>query len=647
MSFPEIVKIKQLESDIQEYAQKYYNDGSSPVSDEEFDAMVDELRKLHPTSSVLTKVGWGYNINSDTTSGEKCLHRYGLIKGLDKCHDSKELGCEFFKDEEVHASLKLDGISVVLYYDGGVLLQALTRGDGEYGIDITKKVIKIDPSLCILNNDKDFTGAVRGEILMSFNKFDEFQKYHSDAKNARNSTAGLINAKEVLDDLKYLDIVVYTVVGDNSYTKYDQEYVHHTTMDHIVTWLHSNFNRVAPYTTIILNENSLTEEMKKLRDSWYGDYPADGIVLTKAVGFNLRTGEVQYDAKAFKFPAESKTTEVLDVEWNLSKTRYLIPKVKLAIVQLSGTDVSYATAYNAKYILDNNISKGCIVEVTKSGEIIPKITKVILSGEADIPRYCPQCGSELKWAGVHLQCVNELCGNAAIQDLLIWLQNIAPVDGLGDSIKLKFLEQMFGKDLSVESVMNQKSKFGFMMFAKGGHKQLMSQMFNRLYGFDNSKIDLVDALLALNIPRLGEVTSRKLAEHPDIIKTLMNYPDLAFSNWFDMLSSIVGEATTNSLYENQNKLMRLRLIEDRIIWSNNSTVEEKGKVAITGKLSVKRSDFEKELRQAGYTPSEISKDTKFLITDNPNSSSSKNIKADEWGIMKITEQEFRSKYMRR
>lgn len=638
-------KLFNLEQKVKESAQKYYTDGTSEMSDAEFDAAVEEIRKMNPNSPVVNSVGWGYDINLDTTSGEKCLHKYGLIKGLDKCHDSKELGCEFFKNEEVHASLKLDGISVVLYYDEGVLIQALTRGDGEYGIDITKKVIKIDPSLCILNNDKDFTGAVRGEILMSFSKFDEFQKYHSDAKNARNSTAGLINAKEILDDLKYLDIVVYTVVGDDSYTRYDQEYVHHTTMDHIVTWLHSNFNRVAPYTTIILNENSLTEEMNKLRDSWYGDYPADGIVLTKAVGFNLRTGEIQYAAKAFKFPAESKSTEVLDVEWNLSKTRYLIPKVKLATVQLSGTDVSYATAYNAKYILDNNISKGCIVEVTKSGEIIPKITKVVLSGQADIPRYCPQCRSELKWAGVHLQCVNEMCGNAAIQDLLIWLQNIAPIDGLGDSIKLKFLRQIFGENLSIESVMVQKNKFGFMMFAKGGHKQLMSQMFNRLYGFDKSKINIVDALLALNIPRLGQVTAEKLSKYPNVIKTLIEYPDLTFGNWFDMLNSIVGEATTNSLYEHKNKLLRLKLIEDRIDWRNELQFEEKGKVAITGKLSVKRADFEKELKQAGYTPSEISKDTKFLITDNPNSTSSKNIKATEWGITKITEQEFRSKYM--
>lgn len=644
MPFPEIVKIKQLESDIQEYAQKYYNDGSSPVSDEEFDAMVDELRKLHPTSRVLNKVGWGYNINSDTTSGEKCLHRYGLIKGLDKCHDSKELGCEFFKNEEVHASLKLDGISVVLYYDGGVLLQALTRGDGEYGIDITKKVIKIDPSLCILNNDKDFTGAVRGEILMSFSKFDEFQKYHSDAKNARNSTAGLINAKEVLDDLKYLDIVVYTVVGDNSYTKYDQEYVHNTTMDHIVTWLHSNFNRVAPYTTIILNENSLTEEMKKLRDSWYGDYPADGIVLTKAVGFNLRTGEIQYAAKAFKFPAESKSTEVLDVEWNLSKTRYLVPKVKLATVQLSGTDVSYATAYNAKYIQDNNISKGCIVEVRKSGEIIPQITKVLISGSANLPTTCPECGTPLSWNGVHLQCPNELCGNAATQDLLVWLQNLSPVDGLGDLIKLKFIEAMFGKNATIEDVMKKKSELSFLSFSRGAQKQLVSNMFNHLYGYDNSRFKLADCLMALNIPRLGDTTSQKISKYPYVVKEILD--SSCSDQSILLLQSVVGKATCDSIHNNKTKFSRLNLIKDRIDWDETSVeMPSKGKVAITGNLSVKRSEFEKELRDNGYQVGDISKHTKFLITDDPNSNSSKNLKADKLGIEKITESEFRAKYL--
>lgn len=635
-------RIAELESKIRQYSQMYYSDGSSPVSDEEFDSMVDELKQLNPDSE-LFRTGWGYDVNLDTTPGEKYSHRYGQAGSLEKCRTWKEMG-EVLQNKEIYMSLKLDGISVVLYYQNGILVQALTRGDGFAGIDITNKV-KVIESEFLKIEDNNFTGAVRGEILMSYENFDKFKEIHPEAKNPRNSTAGLINGNDIVDDLKYLDILVYTIVGDEGFNPENASMLN---MIYVVSWLHRNFNKVAPYATGTLLEEKQHYQhlLNHLRTEWYGTYPADGIVLTSYdVNINTFSHEIRYDAKAFKFPAESKTTEVLDVEWNLSKTRYLIPKVKLATVQLSGTDVSYATAYNAKYILDNNISKGCIVEVTKSGEIIPKITKVILSGEADIPRYCPQCGSELEWSGVHLQCVNDMCGNASIQDLLIWLQNIAPVDGLGDSIKLKFLEQMFGNDLSVESVMNQKSKFGFMMFARGGHKQLMSQMFNRLYGFDNSKIDLVDALLALNIPRLGDVTARKLSGCPNVIKTLIDYPDLSFGNWFDMLSSIVGEATTNSLYENQDKLLRLKLIEDRIDWRSELKIEEKGKVAVTGKLSVKRSDFEKELRQHGYVPAEISKDTKFLITDDPDSHSSKNIKASEWGITKMTEQEFRSKYM--
>lgn len=647
MSFGNMLRIKQLEATIQEYAQKYYNDGSSPVSDEEFDALVDELRKLSPTSAVLKDVGWGYSIELDNTFGEKKYHKYGLVKGLDKCHNAKELGSEYFdKFSSIYTSLKLDGISVVLYYDEGTLIQALTRGDGEQGIDITRKVIIIDPSLTVLKNDKEFTGAVRGEILMSYENFDKFQQLHPEAKNGRNSTAGLINNKELSDDLKYLDILVYTVVGDEFYSKYPAEqFVQVCSMDAVIAWLNANFNNVAPYGKTYLDVDNLIDDMDVLRNAWYGKYPADGIVITRNVRFNISTGEVQYDAKAFKFPAESKITTVEDVEWSLTKTKYLVPKVKLTPIELSGTTVTYATGYNAKFILDNKIGTGGQVEVRKSGEIIPQILRVTKPVEPEVPTTCPECGHNLIWSGVHLQCPNDLCGNAATQDLLIWLKNLSPIDGLGDALKLKFIEECFGKDATIEDVMNNRSKFDFISFSVGAHRLLISNMFSHLYGIDNSKFNLADCLMALNIPRLGDISSMKLAGHPEIIKHIID-TDYANEAILDV-KSIVGEATCESLLNNINKLKRLNLIKDRINWTYvSSAVENKGKVAITGKLSVKRADFEKALRNAGYTVGDISKDTKFLITDDPNSSSSKNIKADKLGITKITEDEFTTKFLK-
>lgn len=644
MSFSSIFRIKQLESDIQTYAQKYYNDGSSPISDEEFDAMVDELRSLKPDSFVLKQTGWGYNVESDTTFGKKCYHKYGLVKGLDKCHNAKELGSEYFdKFTTIYASLKLDGISVVLYYHDGRLIQALTRGDGKQGIEITQKVIKIDPSLAVLKNDIEFTGAVRGEILMSHENFENFKELHPEAKNGRNSTAGLINNREVSEDLKYLDIIVYTVIGDESYSKYGvMAVVQNFNLAGIVAWLNKNFHNVAPYAMIQLNATNLLDRMEALRNDWYGEYPADGIVITRNVLFNISTGEVTYEAKAFKFPAESKITTVEDIEWSLTKTKYLVPKVKVAPVRLSGTNVTYATGYNAKFISDNKIGLGSQVEIRKSGEIIPQIIKVATHVNYKLPEICPCCNSLLNWEGVHLHCPNPYCGDINKQDLIVWLRYLTPVDGLGDKIKLKFIAEMFKPDATIEDVMEGKSIYNVKMSADSGHKKLIAQMFNKLYGYDDSKFDLSKALLALNIYRLGDVTSNKLAEHPEVVKDFLYDLPLSLSK----IEEIVGQATANSLITNKDKFNRLHLIEDRIDWIVKSNqLHDKGKVAITGKLSVKRADFENELKNAGYTVGDISKDTKFLITDNPDSSSSKNIKADKLGVTKITESEFRSKYM--
>ena len=173
---------------------------------------------------------------------------------------------------------------------------------------------------------------------------------------------------------------------------------------------------------------------------------------------------------------------------------------------------------------------------------------------------------------------------------------------------------------------------------------LFIDILDRLY---HSRFSVESVLLALNIPRLGDITARKIAD-ANIFKIIVDayksgeFYDLGFK--LNLVAPIVGNANTDSLYRNAYKLDRITYIYDRINW-NTSTIESKGKVAITGKLSVKRDVFEKELKDAGWVLGEISKDTKYLITDNPNSSSSKNKKADQWEITKITEAEFRSNFM--
>lgn len=644
----------ELELKIKDAAQKYYTDGSSPLTDAEFDALVDELKKTNPDSELL-KTGWGYDVSEDSTPGKKVKHKYGRAGSLEKCHNWKELGYEF-QNSTVDISLKLDGISCVLYYEHGKFVQALTRGDGITGIDITDKVRRIFPVDIKSSKYNTFTGAVRGELLMTYPKFEEFSEIHSDAKNPRNSTAGVINSKEITSDIDYISLVVYTIVG-LEYRIIDHERtIYGANMDIFTVRqaLEDMFGveNVVPHKCVeLLNSDVFMNQMNSAREEWYNMFPADGIVITKLFVDLHVTSELTYNACAFKFPAESKDCEVEDVVWNMSKTRYAIPTIKIKTTQLSGTDVTYCTGFNAKWICDNGIGHGAIITVCKSGEIIPTVLKVVKQVRPQLIEFCPVCEHRLEWYGVHLKCPNDSCGNAITQDTLVWLKNLVPMDGLGDTLKIKFLEELVASgelaDISIESIMETKlvlredtDSVQFNLFAK---------MWNTLHGFHEFKVDLVDALVSLNIPRLSHITASKLANYPLAIQSVMNKAiHKEYLDPYDLISlNAIGNANAKSIEDNLWKMARLKYVWT---WVYNrlsvpSASESKGKVAITGKLSVKRSDFEKELRSIGFTPADICRESVYLITDNPNSSSSKNKKADSWGIKKITEAEFRALYL--
>lgn len=622
-----------LQKKIKEASQKYYSGEDSGISDEQFDSMLNQLKKENPEDPLITMVGHGYQLDLDTTPGEKYRHRYGDVGSLPKCHNWKEYNKSSSLEVEIEASLKLDGLSVVLYYEDGELIQALTRGKDNIGIDITDKAIAILPRRILPDPDCARTCAVRGEILMSYANFEKYLMKHPDAKNPRNSAAGLINGNEITEDFKYLDIVVYTVIG------IDTDLDSSPTYQDMNGWLHRNFENVVDYQTIVTGEKDFDRAMEYLRSVWYKRYPADGIVLTNN-NTMCRRGEngyeIMYSAVAYKFPTDAKETVVREVEWNLSKTGYLIPIVIFDEIELAGTSVQRATGINAQYILDNRIGPGAVISVTKANEIIPQIIEVLQSSDEEelVPVICPKCEHELEWNGVHLQCVNRDCVNASIQDVLVWMDKISPYDNLGDSLRLKFLYQMFGDDISIEKIYGH-GPIAYVETQTVRYNDFQ-KMYNNLFRHD---IKLRDAIEALNIPRFGPVTSQKLGERLDIVK------DILYNDNFDDYTSVVGNANWIALLDNLDKFMRLHFISDNIIWKEDK-VECKGKVAITGKLSVKRSKFEEELKARGYQPtSSINKETKFLITDDPTTSTSKNIAADKFGVRKITEQEFRDTYM--
>lgn len=620
-----------LEDKIKLEAQKYYSDGSNTVTDEEFDEMVEELKRQNPDSELL-KTGWGYDVNKDTTPGEKVAHKYGEAGSLEKARTWKEIPNNM-KGKNVYVSLKLDGLSVVAYYERGRLVRALTRGDGFIGIDITNKL----GGRCIPNQiDTDFTGAVRGEIIMPYNNFEKFKNAHPEAKNPRNSTVGLIGANEVSEDLNYLRVYMYTMFASES------EYPEN--MTDVVQWVEEYFDYTAPYIVAEIKEDSYYSTLEEIHERWEQrtNLPNDGLVLTVSINQEV-SGYISYDAIAFKFPAEDKITEVEDVLWEMSKTGYYVPRVKVRPVDLSGATVTYATAFNAKYIQDNQIGKGTKIRLTRSGEVIPYIKEVLEATGADLPDTCPECREKLYWNGVHLTCINLNCPNMIRQDLLAWINNIAPLDDFGDTLRLKYIYDLYGREVvSVEDMMDTL-ELGSKYQQGGVQDNLFVQMIRLLH---TRKIPANEAIMALNIPRFGDKTSVKLAQYPEVLERIMNEAMTTCNpvNLLD-LNGYIGDANSDAIRDNLWKFARLRYIWNRIEFKSDSQV--KGKVAITGKLSVKRSTFENELRKYGYEPTtSVNKETLLLITDNPNSSSSKNKQADKFGIVKITEGDFRQKYMK-
>lgn len=362
--------MNKLENIAKVNAEKYYTTGTQDLSDDVFDAVVDEIKKENPNSDVL-KTGWGYK----PTAGEKTKHKYGHVGSLDKVRTTDEVIKKLGDKGGFVLSAKLDGLSVVLYYESGVLDRALTRGDGEFGVDITDKVERI-----IGNTIKDltFTGAVRGEILMTTDDFDKYKSRHPEAKNHRNSAIGLINGDfdNFIADYDCLTLAVYSVVGVRCY---DPDANVCPDINFARYWLDANFKDVAPmYYMDRIISTAFNSTLEDLKDEYSKKWNIDGIVISKnKLDWNNETFEIKQTAIAWKFSEEVKLTKVKYVEWNMSKNGAYIPTIVFEPIELAGSTVQRATAFNAKYVKENNIEEGTIVAIAKRGEIIPQIIEVI------------------------------------------------------------------------------------------------------------------------------------------------------------------------------------------------------------------------------------------------------------------------------
>lgn len=356
---------EQMLSEIKRYAEAYYT-GNSLISDDEFDKLVDRYESIY---GKIDKVGWGYESKSD----KKFAHKYGHIGSLDKTRSVEGID---FRNKII--TDKLDGISCVAYYENGVLVRALTRNNGEVGVDITDKYSLI-PGAVISIKDYckiNFTGAVRGEILMRERWWERFSEEFSDQdyKNSRNAVAGIMGADDAdKEKLKYFNFIAYKMVGLE--TEDDSEWMSYREV--LYRLREYGFDVVRHVTADELIYPTSIEDMKFIFDEGHSDLPRDGLVITEDLVDIRDNGEVVYDDFAFKFKGDTEDTKVTGISWKLTRTGKMVPTVLVDAVQLAGVTIRRATGHNAQFIKDYNIAEGKTVRITRSGEVIPYIVAVL------------------------------------------------------------------------------------------------------------------------------------------------------------------------------------------------------------------------------------------------------------------------------
>lgn len=613
-------KIKNLVGMIK-YNAKIYYEGHPEISDKQFDDLLGQLRFLDPSNEVLTTVGWGYS-PSDTSDPTLSVipHKYDLAKFEGKIYDPDLIKIPY--DKRV-VTPKYDGGSVILYYTDGILTNAVSRGNGKEGFDITANFSRIVP---VVLEDRSFTGMIRGEGIMYTDTFEK--KYSSTYKNARNLSTGW-EAKSGISDnqIKDMSFLAYTVRGKST------DYSEYLTHKHgVLDWL--KLNKFDQAKELEVNDWSI-EALKKIIVNYRKLIGIDGIVITSENYDKMDDGTyVPNREVAYKVRADKTQVKVNSIKWDLTRTSKLVPVVHFNPIELSGATVSRATGFNASFIKKNKIGKDSIISVQRSGEVIPNIVETIVpSKEVTLPTKCPSCGEPLVQIGTDLWCKNNECPSYLKTSVSYYIEVVGNIKGLGGSVISSFIDYF-----SIDSV---KSLYKFdwsrtteltKLDGIGSHSL---DLLEKLHKVLSGKVLYNTFLRGLNIKGLSGKSAEKLEGLYSITDRESQVSFINNSKVNKTVKSSLLEDAGLDLINEVSPLVDLYLDQSEKLDDSDYVG-----VSLTGKLSVSRKEFLSYLETKGFKEVNISK-ASILITDNPDKSSSKNKIASSKGIPKVSEESLR------
>lgn len=628
-------RIQELSRLIKKYQDSYYN-GEGEISDSEFDALWDELKTLDSENPLFKKVG--------ADSGNFSKIRHIMPMGSQEKAANPEQFLNWAKNhiyDEYLVEYKLDGASLELQYQNGELLRAVTRGDGNTGDEITENAKKMEGVKTALYdkelNKIDFTGAVRGEVIM---KHVIHEKYYSDKANCRNAANGLMKRKDG-NGCENLTLIVYDALSTEGKSPFSDE-------KEKIEWLSSAGFFTSPLYIAKTAQDviSYRSEVMEIRKNL--DYDIDGLVI-KEKKINMDDAwRARPDRQiAFKFSLEEAVTVLRNVEWSESGATYT-PIALFDPVSLNGTTVQRASLANPDTMRNLGVKIGSRIVVVKRGEIIPKVESVIKEENEETrdviyPETCSCCGSKLVDDGSRLFCPDKSCAKRVLHQIQKWI-SVVDIRDFGETLIKSLFDDRVLKSISDIYKLTVEDLTPYFLNEESLESQKISLGAKKVFESIHSRTSMTLAvfLAGFDIEGLGETMIQK------VVDAGFNTLEKIFSACESDISGIYGfaEITAKIFVEgiNENKEEMLFLTENNLIRledSEGGSLQGKS-FCFTGELkTMKRSDAEALVKQnRGSCKSSVTKDLTYLVTNDIASGSSKNKKASQYGIPIINEEEF-------
>ena len=638
-------RMNELVALLNRYAAEYYTSDNPSVSDSEYDRLYRELVELEtaypdqvladsPTHRVGGKILDGF---------EKYSHQYPLYS-LQDAFSREEL--EAFdarvRKEVAHPTyiceLKIDGLSISLTYEKGILVAGATRGDGSIGENITENLKRVKDIPLTLPEELDIT--VRGECYMPRASFDQVNQARQENgepefANPRNAAAGT---------LRQLDTAV--VAKRNLATFLYQEASPSTrdSQEKVLKHLEQLGFVVNPKRILAENIDEIWDFIQEVGEERENlPYDIDGVVIKvndlagqEELGFTVKAPKW---AVAYKFPAEEKEAQLLSVDWTVGRTGVVTPTANLTPVQLAGTTVSRATLHNVDYIAEKDIRKDDTVIVYKAGDIIPAVLRVVESKRVseeklDIPTNCPSCDSDLLHfeEEVALRCINPRCPAQIMEGLIHFASRDAMnITGLGPSI----VEKLFAANLVKDVADIYRLKEEDFLLLEGVKEKSASKLYQAIQASKENSAEKL--LFGLGIRHVGSKASQLLLQHFHSIENLAQADPEEVASIESLGGVIAKSLQTYFATEGSEILLReLREAGVNLDYKGQTVVADAAlsglTVVLTGKLErLKRSEAKSKLESLGAkVTGSVSKKTDLVVAGVD--AGSKLQKAKELGI---------------